>query len=133
MLCVRNDCNRQSGHQPHFAKPVEKGHRHGAEGVPCASVLERDEVGAPHTVLTGGLLLTGSRERVESFGHGRANKSGLGQFRKIACRLQSTCDSAHPKLNIVQRRGREFRFDHDVGKLDSTARAKDAVELLEDP
>lgn len=68
------------------------------------SILESYEIGSAYAVLARYFFLAGSRKRVEMRDDFSALETGVGQGREIACRLQSTRDSANPEFDIVERR-----------------------------
>ena len=67
-------------------------------------ILEGYEISAAHTVLPCHFFLARTCKRVEMRYDFSTLETGFGQGREIACRLQSTRDSAHPEFNIVKRR-----------------------------
>lgn len=88
---------------------------------------------APRTpYLRAVFFLAGAGEGVEVFDDFAPPEAGFGKPREIACRLQSTRDSADPEVDVVERGGGQLGFDDDVGELHPSAGAHDAIELGED-
>ena len=96
------------------------------------SILEGNEIRAAHAILASHVFLARPHKGIEIFNDFRAGEARFGKGREIACRLQSTRDSADPELNVVERRRRQLGFDHDIGELYPPAGTQDAVELGED-
>lgn len=65
-------------------------------------ILEGYEIGAAHTVLPRHRFFARARKRVKMRHDFSTLETGFGQGREIACRLQSTRDSANPEFDIVE-------------------------------
>lgn len=104
---------------------------YGSEHVKRPLILERYEIGAAHAVLACHLFLAGSGKRVEMCDHLASLETCVGQGHEIACRLQSTRDSADPEFDVVERCLRQLCLDHDVGELHPPTRAHYAMQFGE--
>lgn len=92
-------------------------------------ILEGYEIGTAHTELPGYFFLARAGKRVEMRHDFSAPETGFGQGREIACRLQSTRNSANPEFDIVERRRRQFGVDHDIGELHPPATAQNSMQF----
>ena len=89
------------------------------------------EINAAHAVLGRDPLLAGPLEALEGMGCTRIAESRLVDHIQHLCNLQSTGNSAGPKIDVVARVLGEFLVDRDVRELQSAAGLYYPVEFGE--
>ena len=82
-----------------------------------------------HAVLAGSVLLLRSTETVELRRYPNVLKPQISQEQHELRLRQSAGDSTRPQVNVAPHLLAKFGIEHDIAKLQPTARAQDAADF----